>query len=59
MFTFMIRTTTDAFRGDPAIEVSRLLRRAADKVTAGQVQSALLDVNGNNVGRFEFTEDPA
>lgn len=42
---------------DPGPEVARLLREAADKIDRGVTRSSLIDLNGANVGSFEFTRE--
>lgn len=37
-----------------AEETARLLREAADKVTAGRTEGKLVDSNGNTVGEWRF-----
>lgn len=53
----------DAFQPDPASEVGRLLREIARDLESGRLRMVdsmtkrLHDVNGNNVGGLEITED--
>lgn len=64
MATFTLSITTDgaAFEGDDlAPEIARILARLADEVavgpeTAGWNTGNLFDVNGNNVGRWGWSE---
>lgn len=69
-FNLTIRTNAAAFRIEsndegngthaPETEVVRLLREAADKIEQGYGtvhRASLLDINGNTVGRFEFTRE--
>jgi len=35
-------------------ELARILRKAADKIAAGQTEGKLMDVNGNSVGEYGF-----
>lgn len=51
MFVLTIRDGGDAFHPDPAPEVARLLREAADKIERdGYDEFRLMDENGNQVG---------
>ena len=52
------RETSDEDNGtpEPAPEVARLLRLAAEGVEDGEQVSRLFDINGNNVGSFHFVE---
>jgi len=56
---FIVNVTCDnaAFEGNPGIEISRILRKVADKVEAGQEAGKIMDVNGNSVGEFRLQED--
>jgi hypothetical protein len=50
-----------AFSPDQHVELCRLLRHAADKLenhwNQGEYHMALVDVNGNRVGKLEVLED--
>ncbi len=50
-------TETDnaAFDDGPATEIARILEVAAKRVRDGWTEGALLDANGNRVGRFYAT----
>lgn len=54
MFRMSLKTRAAAFTeyGDPAPEIARLLREAADRIEQGETEGALLDINGNTAGRF-------
>ena len=62
MSNFVISMTTDndAFAGDPAPEVARILRRIADRVEdgngAGGKYQTIFDINGSDVGRWRLKE---
>lgn len=43
-----------AFQDDPAGEISRMLREAAEKVNAGKDHFKILDRNGNWVGNYSY-----
>ena len=46
-----IETENAAFEGDPAFEVSRIIREYAEHINVnGLVPKVLFDVNGNKVG---------
>jgi hypothetical protein len=55
MFTLTISTDNEAFSADPGAEIARILRFAADQV-AGNGITALRDINGNTVGKWEYLE---
>ena len=40
----------------PELETSDILKKLADKVESGQVEGIVLDHNGNNIGKWEFTD---
>jgi hypothetical protein len=48
-----------AFEDDPTMEVARILRALADRLTHASPDEAypLRDINGNAVGSLEFTKD--
>ncbi|MDO8472629.1 MAG: hypothetical protein Q7T05_02300 [Dehalococcoidia bacterium] len=54
-FKLEIVSENEAFRNGDT-EVVRLLRDAANKVERGYRDGRLMDVNGNTVGEFKFTE---
>jgi hypothetical protein len=59
-FNLTIKCDGEAFEGDPATEVSRILRKAAERLAIfGDNEPAipLVDVNGNLVGTASFTEE--
>ena len=59
IFTVKIDTNNAAFSGDPAPELSRILRAIADRVEGGEDISmfqTILDANGADVG---FAHKPA
>jgi len=54
----------DSESGDEALgvlmrdaEVSRILRVVADRVSRGEYEGTLRDINGNQVGFFRFKEE--
>jgi hypothetical protein len=54
-FTVTISTDNAAFNPDPAPELARILRAIADRIDRGEdirMYQTILDVNGNDVGRF-------
>lgn len=62
-FTLTIDCDNAAFgnledAAQPAAEVVRILRYAADRIESGPSAGELCDANGNTVGRFGF-EEPA
>lgn len=53
--TLTIATTNSAFDGDSLEpELARMLRTVADAIERGTSGAPLFDVNGNNVGRFDY-----
>ena len=59
-FTLSINTDNDAFEGAPEIEVARILREVAAKIsTVGLPDSYrnMTDINGNIVGTYVHRED--
>lgn len=49
-----------AFEGvEGPMEVRRILRVVADKIDAGLTEGAILDINGNVVGSFEYMRSEA
>lgn len=57
MFKLEIETTNAAFEDDLNYEVARLLGEAAHSIDMGHLSGSLRDINGNRVGRFEFTQE--
>lgn len=56
-FTLRLDTDSAAFEPDPAPEVTRILRKIADRIESGEDCSyfqTILDINGNDVGRFKL-----
>ncbi|WP_199032193.1 hypothetical protein [Ralstonia sp. ASV6] len=49
-----LTTGNAAFEDAPGAEVARILREAAKKLTSGETEFGLRDVNGNRVGGVEF-----
>jgi hypothetical protein len=47
----------DAFQEEPATEIARILRDAADRIERGDVFDTLVlrDINGNPVGEVKIT----
>ncbi len=59
-FTVQLSTDNAAFDPDPAPELARIMRKIADTIEAGDDIGqflTILDVNGNDVGRFALKED--
>jgi len=54
MFTLKMETDNDAFSSSRAVEIARLLRRAATMLEQGRVSGNLMDYNGNTVGKWEI-----
>lgn len=55
IFTLEMDLGNAAFEGDhERDEVARLLSQTARRVLAGNSDGALVDANGNSVGRYEF-----
>ena len=55
-FTLTINCDGEAFSELPGTEVARLLQRTAEHALTGHTEGILLDVNGNSVGTWAFTE---
>jgi hypothetical protein len=57
-FTLNIKTDNAAFEDQPAIEIARILREAADRVEQSPilVMGILRDINGNEVGKWEASK---
>jgi hypothetical protein len=57
--TLTVDCDNDAFANDPAAELARILRDAADKFSRNGVnigdESPLFDVNGNRTGYFQVS----
>ena len=41
---------------NPELEVNRILKLLAEKVENGLVEGVIMDLNGNKVGEWGFTE---
>lgn len=63
MFKMEIKTDGEAFRdaftGEPdkvseAMEIRRILNRVIEKLELGYTEGSLMDINGNNVGKWEI-----
>jgi hypothetical protein len=56
-FELYITTDNDAFTEDADTEVARILRNLADHIDSkpNEFEYPLHDVNGNRVGKAEFT----
>lgn len=55
VFTLTIQSHGQQAQDEPRGLTYDLLREVADKVDAGHDNGALLDVNGNTVGRWGFS----
>lgn len=62
-FTLTIETDNDAFRGDPAWEIKRLLLRTIEQIDNGRFDQMpdegdvrIVDINGNTVGRWRMSK---
>lgn len=52
-FVMTFTTTNAAFSGgDGPEECARILRKIADKVSAGDESGAIFDINGNSIGQW-------
>lgn len=58
LFSLIISIGNDAFKPDPAPEIVRILRAAADELEQGGpiIGNAIFDANGNRVGQFMTTK---
>lgn len=50
-----LETLNEAFVEDEGLEISRILRIAANKFESGEKDFKLRDTNGNTVGEAKFT----
>lgn len=61
MITITIETDNAAFDESPEVEVARILRKLADRVTTsgldGDVILPLKDLNGNSVGELVYYDE--
>ena len=57
MFTLKINTDNDAFADYPSVELADLLRKVAVRLEGAANSGTIRDVNGNNVGHFEYRND--
>lgn len=58
MFTLTVKTGNEAFSdGNLALELARILRKAAERLEAGETDGRLRDCNGNTVGTFTVETD--
>lgn len=65
MFTLSIKTANAAFRDDDGLEtdnaldgeISRILRELAKRLRTERGEGPICDVNGNTVGRWEYSEE--
>jgi hypothetical protein len=61
-FTLTLSTGNDAFTGDPAPEIARILTEAAERATFESVYPGrvyrLQDANGNRVGFYVLQDGP-
>ena len=57
MFKLKISTDNAAFEGDNfEYEITRILREIARKISSGQRENSILDINGNKVGEFTLNK---
>jgi len=54
IFKLELDLENDAFAADPHREVARILRETAGEIEEHRPGGRLLDVNGNDVGRWRF-----
>ena len=54
MLRVKIDTDNDAFAGDGASEVARLLRLIAQRIEGGALDGSVRDINGNKCGSFDL-----
>ena len=61
MITVSFETDNSAFEDDRDREISRILRKIANLIDKGEYHpghsKSILDVNGNRIGSYKFTED--
>lgn len=55
-FTLTIETGNAAFEESRSAELARILTEVAYKVSSGQTDGTVLDINGNTVGKFTTGE---
>jgi hypothetical protein len=56
MFTITINTSTQAFDGDPLVEVKRILAELSECITSGGTSGVLWDRNIYNVGEWVLSK---
>lgn len=56
MFQIYLDTSNAAFDGLPNMEIARILREIAEKVSNGDLEGTVRDVNGSRVGQFAAVE---
>ena len=50
-------TDNDAFAGEPATEICRILRQIARRIEHGEFTGGIVDANGNKIGEYDVGED--
>ncbi len=58
MFKLEINTKSEAFEGDSALEISRILSELSEEIsmTPRQIAGAIRDLDGKSVGKWELIE---
>lgn len=56
IFKLEFKCDTDAFKYDPATEISIILETASTEVLIGNKSGLIMDRNGNTIGTWEVEE---
>lgn len=51
-FELSLKTGNAAFEDQPASEIARIIKDAAERIENGEFEGNLYDINGNRVGCF-------
>lgn len=55
-FKLVVQMGNDAFADAPMTELSRILRKLADRFESGDLRDIVQDINGNTVGHLSFSQ---
>jgi len=55
-FKLEFNMDNDAFRFYPESTAAQMLRDMADQIESGLVFNTIRDINGNTIGKWEFTD---
>jgi hypothetical protein len=57
MLAIKFKTENEAFRDNETEETVRILRDIAKKIESGRVDGAVMDLNGNKIGTWDYCEE--